>query len=120
MDASLPCSSLENNVECLLWLAGRVSAQALGHNRVVQLPARSFTLAEIWSETKSAADRHGIALGNTSACDPSAASTTFKSVNVVPQVDCSRAIRLGLPAKADLKEIIDNFILREGITRKSS
>lgn len=117
MDTSLPCSSLENNVECLLQLAGKVPAEALGHNRVVQLPARSFTLTQIANATKLAAERHGITLGRTTLADPSTAGTTFKLINVVPEVDCSRAQRLGLPGEVELDGIIENFIKREGLAK---
>ena len=41
-------SSSGGQVAGLLYLASEVKADDLGHNRVVQLPARSYTLASIW------------------------------------------------------------------------
>ena len=41
-----------NNCDGLLFLAGQVDGVALGHNRVVQLPAKSWTLTQIWDATK--------------------------------------------------------------------
>jgi hypothetical protein len=37
------------NCDGLLFLAGVVDGSALGHNRVVQLPAKSYTLSQIWA-----------------------------------------------------------------------
>ena len=53
MDRPFPCSCVKNNVAGLLYLAATVSAGSLGHNRVVQLPARSYTLTSIWGKRRS-------------------------------------------------------------------
>ena len=37
-----------------------VKGDDLGHNRVVQLPARSFTLASIWKACQEVAQQEGI------------------------------------------------------------
>ncbi len=47
-----PCSSLNNNCEGLLFLAGKIDGAKLEHNRVVQLPAKSYTLSQIWEATQ--------------------------------------------------------------------
>lgn len=110
MEIPYPCSSLNNNCEGLLFLAGQVDGTKLEHNRVVQLPALSFTLSQIWEATQKVAAEEGIALGKIRCVSASAGSTTIKEINVCPVVDCSKAERLGLPMAVNLHDIIRDYI----------
>ena len=117
MDRPFPCSCVKNNVAGLLHLASAVTADSLGHNRVVQLPARSYTLADIWAATQDVAQERGLPLGKVSVDMPRARTpsvcahlhcasgpvtrhkvsvgalpedATVKELNVCPAVDCSK------------------------------
>eukprot|EP00051_Salpingoeca_urceolata_P028740 m.487982 g.487982 ORF g.487982 m.487982 type:complete len:344 (-) comp25442_c0_seq1:68-1099(-) len=110
MDVPYPCSSLNNNVAGLLYLATKVDGEAIGHNRVVQLPAKSFTLAQIWEATQAVAKAESVTLGNVKQVAPEGGTTTVKEINVCPFVDCGKAERLGLPMSVDLKDIITDYV----------
>jgi len=114
MDIPYPCSALVNNVECILFLAGKADCKSMDDahvcNRVVQLPAKSWTLTDIWAAAQEVASEEGIALGKVRQVDSSAGSTTVKEINVCPQVDCSKAEKLGLPMNVDLKDIIRDYV----------
>lgn len=111
MDRPFPCSSVMNNVGGLLHLASKVSADALGHNRVVQLPARSYTLDSIWAATQEVAKETGRTLGKvTVGALPKDA--TVKELNVCPAVDISKAVSLGLPNDVDIKDIIRDYVVQ--------
>merc|ERR1712070_971286 len=43
MDSRLPCSSLQNNVESLVFMAGKLASEPLGANRVIQIAAETFS-----------------------------------------------------------------------------
>jgi nucleoside-diphosphate-sugar epimerase len=113
-DIPYPCSSLNTNVAGILDLAGKCDVHSLDNvhftNRVVQLPAKSFTLTDILNAAKEVAKEKGIKMGNVKKVDASAGSTTVKEINVCPYVDCSRAERLGLPMTVDLKDIIRDYV----------
>ena len=89
MDRPFPCSCVKNNVAGLLHLASAVTADSLGHNRVVQLPARSYTLADIWAATQDVAQERGLPLGKVSV-GALPEDATVKELNVCPAVDCSK------------------------------
>ena len=109
MDRPFPCSCVKNNVAGLLHLASAVPAEALGHNRVVQLPARSLTLSSIWEATQAVAKETGRTLGKvTQGALPEGA--TVKELNVCPAVDCSKAVALGLPNAVEIKDIIRDYV----------
>eukprot|EP00756_Hemistasia_phaeocysticola_P043772 Hpha_TRINITY_DN17342_c0_g1::TRINITY_DN17342_c0_g1_i1::g.137867::m.137867 len=110
MDRPYPCSDVRNNVASILHLSGRVEGERdLGHNRVVQLPAKSFTLAQVWEATQQVAKEEGIPLGKvTKGALPKDA--TVKELNVCPRVDCSKALGLGCPNDIDIREIIRDFV----------
>jgi len=111
MQIPYPCSSLNNNTHCFVFLAGKVDGFKLGHNRVVQLPAKSYTLDMIWEATQQVAKEENIKLGKISKVAANQGSTTIKEINVCPYVDCSKAKALGLPMNVDLKEIIRDYVL---------
>eukprot|EP00911_Craspedida_sp_UC1_P002479 UC1_evm1s1841 len=110
MDVPYPCSSLNNNVAGLLHLATAVKGEAMGHNRVVQVPAASFTLDMIWEATQAVAAEEGVKLGAIKSVAPDKGTTTVTEINVCPKVDCSKAERLGFPMAVDLKDIIRDYI----------
>lgn len=113
MDRTLPCSCVNNNIECLLGLAGRVDAEQLGHNRVVQVPARSLSLDMIWKACQEVAAEEGVSasLGKITLGElPKDA--TVKELNVCPAVDHSKAIRLALPDNVSIKDIIRDYYNR--------
>jgi len=109
-----PCSSLMNNVQCMLDLAGKADMKMYDNqhvcNRVVQLPAKSWTLNDIWAGAREVAEEYGIKIGNVRKVDASAGSTTVKEINVCPYVDCTKAKALGLPMDVDLKDIIRDYV----------
>ena len=109
MDRPFPCSCIRNNCDGLLFLASRADAAAMGHNRVVQVPARSYTLADIWAACQLVAKEEGREVGKVVKGElPNDA--TVKELNVCPAVDCSKAVALGLPNAIDIKEIIRDYI----------
>jgi len=110
MNIPYPCSSLNNNIQCFIFLAGQVDGFKLGHNRVVQLPAKSWTLENIWEATQQVAKEEKVKLGKISVVCADQGSTTIKEINVCPHVDCSKAKALGLPMNVDLKEIILDYV----------
>jgi len=105
-----PCSSLNNNTKCFLFLAGEVDATKMEYNRVVQLPAQSWTLQQIWKATQEVAKEEKVTLGKVRFVSSDQGSTTIKEINVCPFVDCSKAKNLGLPMQVDLKEIIRDYL----------
>merc|ERR1711865_1028836 len=98
-DIPYPCSSLNNNVEGILELAGKTDVGSLDNihfcDRVVQLPAKSWTLNDILAATTEVAKEQGIKMGKVQKVEAAAGSTTVKEINVCPRVDCSRAEKLG-------------------------
>lgn len=110
MDRPYPCSDVRNNVASILHLAGKVEGERdLGHNRVVQMPAKSFTLGQVWEATQQVAREQGITLGKvTKGALPKDA--TVKELNVCPAVDCSKALRIGCPNEVDIRDIVRDFV----------
>jgi len=113
MDRTLPCSCVQNNVDGLLCLAGSVDAEKLGHNRVVQVPARSLSLNMIWKACQAVAEEEGVgaSLGKLTMGELPK-NATVKELNVCPAVDHSKAISLGLPDEVRIKEIIRDYYIR--------
>merc|ERR1712167_555933 len=114
MDMPYPCSSLNNNVDGILQLAGKTDVYQLDNqhycNRVVQLPAKSWTLSDILAAATEGAKEQGITMGKVQKVAAASGSTTVKEINVCPHVDCSRAESLGLPMRVDLKDIITDYV----------
>jgi len=110
MDRPYPCSCIRNNVECLLHLAGQTDAAALGHNRVVQVPARSFTLNEIWAACQQVAAEEGIVRLGALRKGELPKEAAVKELNVCPRADISKALALGLPNAISIHEIIRDYI----------
>ncbi len=110
MDRPYPCSCIRNNVEGLLYLAGRVPAEALGHNRVVQIPARSYTLAAIWEACQQVAAEEGVTNLGKLVDGQLKEGAAVQELNVCPAVDCSKAVALGLPNEVSIHEIIRDYI----------
>eukprot|EP00036_Acanthoecidae_sp_10tr_P009353 CAMPEP_0182926068 /NCGR_PEP_ID=MMETSP0105_2-20130417/10809_1 /TAXON_ID=81532 ORGANISM="Acanthoeca-like sp., Strain 10tr" /NCGR_SAMPLE_ID=MMETSP0105_2 /ASSEMBLY_ACC=CAM_ASM_000205 /LENGTH=345 /DNA_ID=CAMNT_0025063941 /DNA_START=13 /DNA_END=1050 /DNA_ORIENTATION=+ len=110
MEVPYPCSALNNNVEALLYLATKVDSEAIGHNRVVQMPCASFTLSMIWKATQEVAEEEGVKLGSIRQVAADAGSTSVKEINVCPHVSSDKAKALGFPMDTDLKEIIRDYI----------
>eukprot|EP00049_Salpingoeca_infusionum_P018338 m.356781 g.356781 ORF g.356781 m.356781 type:complete len:355 (+) comp17624_c0_seq1:74-1138(+) len=109
MDVPYPCSSLQTDVECFFALAGKIDAAQLGHNRVVQLPAKTFTLADIWAAAQDVAKEKAIEIGKIEV-KVGGSDTTVTEINVCPYVDCGRAASLGLPTEVDLRAIIRDYV----------
>ena len=59
MDIKFPISSLENNCDCFVYCAGELEGSGMDTpdfcNRVIQFPAISVTLADIWEAAQEAA-----------------------------------------------------------------
>jgi len=110
MHIPYPCSSLNNNIDSFIYLAGQVDSSKIGYNRVVQLAAKSWTLQNIWDATQQVAKEEGIKLGKITQVSADKGSTTIKEINVCPYVDCGKAKALGLPMNVDLKEIIRDYV----------
>jgi len=110
MQIPYPCSSLNTNIDSFIYMAGKLDGQKLGHNRVIQLAAKSFTLQQIWDETQKVAKQEGIKIGRVKSVSASSGSTTIKEINVCPNVDCSKAKALGLPVDFELADIIRDYI----------
>eukprot|EP01123_Difflugia_compressa_P004212 TRINITY_DN15578_c0_g1_i1.p1 TRINITY_DN15578_c0_g1~~TRINITY_DN15578_c0_g1_i1.p1 ORF type:complete len:349 (-),score=64.99 TRINITY_DN15578_c0_g1_i1:95-1141(-) len=110
MDIPYPCSSLNTNTDCFVFLAGQLDGDKLGHNRVIQLPAKSWTLNDIYKATLEVAKEEGIRLGKVTQVEATKGTTTIKEINVCPYVDCSKAQALGLPMSVDLKDIIRDYV----------
>lgn len=114
MDMPYPCSSLVNNVDCMVHLAGKADMKSLDNqhfcNRVVQIPAKSYTLNDIWSAAQAVAKESNIKLGAVRKVEAASGATTVKEINVCPRVDCSRAESLGMPMHVDLKDIIRDYV----------
>ena len=114
MDRPFPCSCVQNNVASLLYLASEVRGADLGHNRVVQIAAKSYTLSEIWAACQKVAAAAGIAadtLGKvTQGALPKEATVT--ELNVCPAVNCAKAEGLGMPMEVDIETIIADYVAR--------
>lgn len=118
MDIPYPCSSLLTNIEGFLYLASSLEGSKIDAyhgpgivNRVVQLPARSFTLNEIWAACQEVAKEEGVEnFGSIHAVDASQGDTTVKEINVCPRVSCDKARALGFPMNVDMKEIIRDYV----------
>ena len=114
MDRPFPCSCVQNNVASLLYLASEVRGADLGHNRVVQIAAKSYTLSDIWAACQKVAAAAGIAadtLGKvTQGALPKEATVT--ELNVCPAVDCAKAEALGMPMEVDIETIIADYVAR--------
>jgi nucleoside-diphosphate-sugar epimerase len=132
-DLFLPCSSLNNNVAGILHCCTDLDSTKLGHNRVIQVPTRSWSLQEIWDTTQKLYNEtdlgaklreHGIdKLGRVvlpSQDSPSEVSTatspggdakpTVKELNVCPKQDINKAVEFGLPNDVSLETIIREFV----------
>jgi len=110
MDIPYPISSLTNNTDCFVFVASKVDGSQIGHNRVIQFPAKSFTLQQIWDSAQVVAKEEGIQIGKIRQVAADSGSTTIKEINVCPLVDCSKAQRLGLPMNVDLKDIMRDYV----------
>jgi len=109
MDVPYPCSMLSNDIDCFIYVATRVSAHDIGHNRVIQFPCKSVTLQQIWDATMEFAREYGIELGDVRRVDSALGDTTIKEINVCPHVACTKARKLGLPMRFDMKEIVRDY-----------
>jgi len=110
MQIPYPCSSLNTNIDAFVFMAGQLDGEKLGHNRVIQLPAKSFTLQQIWDETQKVAKEEGVKLGRIRAVSANSGATTIKEINVCPVVDCSKAKALGIQTEFELGDIIRDYI----------
>eukprot|EP01065_Artemidia_motanka_P011639 TRINITY_DN1630_c0_g1_i1.p1 TRINITY_DN1630_c0_g1~~TRINITY_DN1630_c0_g1_i1.p1 ORF type:complete len:352 (+),score=139.08 TRINITY_DN1630_c0_g1_i1:66-1121(+) len=110
MDRPYPCSCVRNNVRSLLHLASAADAESMGHNRVVQVPAKSFTLADVWEACQAVAKEEGIGRLGKVTMGELPKDATVKELNVCPRVDCSKALALGCPNDIDIKEIIRDYV----------
>jgi len=108
MDIPYPISALENNIACFIHFMS-VKGDDMGHNRVVQIPAKSVTLADIWQAAQEVAAERGLPLGSIKQVDASSGTTTIKEINVCPHVDCAKAEGLGFPMHVELKAIIGDY-----------
>jgi len=110
MQIPYPCSSLNTNVDAFVFMAGKLDGEKLGHNRVIQLPAKSYTLQQIWDATQKVAKEEGVKLGKIRSVSANTGATTIKEINVCPVVDVSKAKALGMQTEFELSEIIRDYI----------
>ena len=77
---------------------------------MVQVPAVSLTLSQIWKACQEVAAEEKVSpLGKVSVgALPEGA--TVKELNVCPAVDISKAVSLGLPNNVSIHEIIRDYI----------
>lgn len=93
MDRPYPCSSLNNTVEALFHMAGKVDGDVIGHNRVV--PNSFYCLDDIWVAAPVVAKEEGVALG------------TIKQIPASKEIEVSLAVspdKAGCPMDTDIKE----------------
>jgi len=110
-DVPYPCSALNNNIESLIHMATKADGVAIGHNRVVQIPCKSYTLQDIWDATQEVAAEEGIELGKMKKVQATAGKTTVQEITVCPAVSSAKAEALGCPMNVDIKEIIKDYIV---------
>jgi len=110
MQIPYPCSSLNTNIDSFIFMAGKLDGQKLGHNRVIQIAAKSYTLAQIWEATQQVAKEEGVKLGQIKSVSADSGATTIKEINVCPVVDCSKAKDLGFPTDVNLHDIIRDYV----------
>jgi len=110
MNIPYPISSLNTNVQGFIHAVGKVDGSKIGHNRVIQFPAKSFTLQEIWDTAQELAKEEGIKIGSIKHVQSDHGATTVKEINVCPVVDCSKAQQLGFTMTVDLKDIMRDYV----------
>jgi nucleoside-diphosphate-sugar epimerase len=110
MDRPYPCSALNTNVKALYHMVSSVDGAAIGHNRVVQMPCKSWTLSDIWAATQEVAKEEGIPLGTIKEIPADQGETTVQEIDVCPAVSCEKARGLGCPMETDLKDVIRDYI----------
>jgi len=110
MDIPYPISSLPNNIDCFVYAASKVDGSKIGHNRVIQFPAKSFNLQQIWDVAQDLAKEEGLQIGKIKHVAADSGATTIKEINVCPYVDCSKAEHLGFPMDVNLKEIMRDYV----------
>lgn len=110
MDIPYPISSLHTNVLGFIHAIGKLDGEKIGHNRVIQFPAKSFTLKDLWAVAQELAKEEGISIGKIHHVAATSGSTTIKEINVCPLVDCAKAEKLGFPMTVDLKEIMRDYV----------
>lgn len=85
-----------------------VEPAALGDNPVVNFPSLSASVAEMEAAARAAAQRRGLAPGQTHSTPNAFAQ---KTIDAWPSnVDGRRAIELGITCKSSLAEICDSFL----------
>jgi len=110
MDIPYPCSALINNVKSIIHMVSKVDGSAIGHNRVVQMPCRSYTLKMIRDACVEVAAEETVTLGTVTQGDASDGDTTVAVIDVCPNVSCEKAVKLGCPNDVELKEIIRDYV----------
>ena len=93
-------------------MATKADGVAIGHNRVVQIPCKSYTLQDIWDATQEVAAEEGIELGKMKKVQATAGKTTVQEITVCPAVSSAKAEALGCPMNVDIKEIIKDYIVQ--------
>mmetsp|Transcript_22421 Transcript_22421/g.33431 ORF Transcript_22421/g.33431 Transcript_22421/m.33431 type:complete len:319 (+) Transcript_22421:67-1023(+) len=104
------CTFIANCVDCLEQLGGSIDGGKIGVNRVVQAPAYSFSLQEIWEAVLKVCDDKGIPVGKIKWIPPSESKQTVKEINVCPFVTFDKAKKLGLPYKFTLTDVVKDFL----------
>merc|ERR1712070_769049 len=75
MDIPYPISALDNNVACFVHFMS-VKGEDMGHNRVVQIPAKSVTLNDIWQVAQEVAAERSIKIGTIKSVQAAEGTTT--------------------------------------------
>eukprot|EP01006_Ploeotia_vitrea_P055376 TRINITY_DN67991_c5_g3_i1.p1 TRINITY_DN67991_c5_g3~~TRINITY_DN67991_c5_g3_i1.p1 ORF type:complete len:355 (-),score=19.73 TRINITY_DN67991_c5_g3_i1:698-1735(-) len=103
-----PVSSPHNVCECLMFIAGEIDVEKMGHNRRVCLPAKSYTLQQMWDVAQQVAQEEKITIGKISVAeDP----TVMKVVTGWPKyIEYKRATELGFPDGIELVALVRQFV----------
>lgn len=110
LDSLLPCSDINIVVSNAIYLSSKVDSNKIGHNRVINIPSKTFSVGEIYEKAKEIGKKYNIKMGKLILVDPKDSLSTVKELDVNPRISINKAILLGCPYKTDIAIIIDNFV----------
>ena len=107
-----PCSYINNIVLNTIYLSSRVDTKKIGHNRVILLPNKSFTVNELWEKTKYYANKYKIdSFGKLVIVGKESTKTTVSEINVCQRSTYKKALGLGCyDDDLTIDDIIQDFI----------
>ena len=120
LDSLLPCSDVNVVVNNTIYLSSKVDSNKIGHNRVINVPSKTFSVGEIYNKAKEIGKKYNIKMGKLILVDPNKGSSTIKELDVNPRISINKAISLGCPYQTDIGTIIENFVKEYIINNKKS